>query len=252
MSQELSVPNELSQLSPDVAGALGAYLNEGAGDDMKGLTPDFPRIGILHTNGAGTFQTGASDAAEFEKEIEGVILHNHGQKAWWARPMGESGGAGEKPQCYSLDGVLPRPDSEQKQAEDCGKCAHNEYGSDVRPDGSAGRGKACKDMRRLFILRTDQVFPSILVIPPTSLKNWSGYVTNLVNTHKMRPGICVTKVKAVQAASRDGVKFTRVEFSFVRVINAAEAELMVKMLERVRAYASPPTAGEYLGDAQEA
>lgn len=54
----------------------------------------------------------------------------------------------------------------------CQLCEMNQYGTDQ----SGGKGKACKNMRTLYILRSGEAMPIQLSLPPTSLSPFSEFV----------------------------------------------------------------------------
>lgn len=92
------------------------------------------------------------------------------------------------PMCYAFgrveEDLQPHENSEEPQAGSCAECPHNEWGSD--PDG--GRGKACKNSRRIAIIDADVLKAAdpieairkanvvMCKIPVTSIKNFSQYV----------------------------------------------------------------------------
>lgn len=59
----------------------------------------------------------------------------------------------------------------------CASCPMNQWGSEHQR--RAGKGKACKEMRRLLLLIDDYAMPAILALPPTSIKAWDNYCSAL-------------------------------------------------------------------------
>jgi len=108
------------------------------------------------------------------KEIKGVVIYFHRARGFW-RDEGES-----MPTCSSMDGKKGTV-TETGEPQTCSSCPYNQFGSDLK----GGKGKACKEMRRLFVLQEGDMYPSILSIPPTSLRNWDSYVSNLVSKKKI-------------------------------------------------------------------
>jgi len=106
------------------------------------------------------------------------------------------------PACYAIgegraEDLEPYPDSERKQSDACSSCEKFEWGSD--PNG--GRGKACKERRRLALMPADgSAEMCLLSIPPTSLKNWSNHVRSIIATTGMSPAGVITKIKTVPSA----------------------------------------------------
>ena len=90
------------------------------------------------------------------------------------------------PMCYAFgrdeEELAPHPDAEEPQHTNCKDCPNNEWGSD--PDG--GRGKACKNTRRIAIIPADALTKGLegvrranvvmCKIPVTSIKLFSTYV----------------------------------------------------------------------------
>lgn len=94
--------------------------------------------------------------------------------------------------------LVPHPDSEERQHETCEGCEMDAWGSD--PGG--GRGKACKEIRRLAVLPLDalkdpskiQAYTEAYVrIPVMSVPKWSSYV-HLVAANQTAPFAVVTRM----------------------------------------------------------
>jgi hypothetical protein len=82
--------------------------------------------------------------------------------------------------------AAPSKHAPQAQAETCAKCPKNEWGSD--PGG--GKGKACKNTRRLLVVPADadeKTQPWVISVSPTGLKHFDKYVNSLadVATHPL-------------------------------------------------------------------
>lgn len=105
----------------------------------------------------------------------------------------------KSPICYAYcedpeaEGAVmkPHPKASKPQAESCDNCKWNEWGSD--PDG--GRGKACKNTRRLAILpagveledvQTAEVATMALPVMTVS-KKWAPYVHKLATLYNRPP-----------------------------------------------------------------
>jgi len=149
------------------------------------------------------------------------------------------------PICFALsetgEGMTPHNNSLHKQAESCEECAMNEWGSD--PKG--GRGKACKEVRRLACMSDgaledlDQMADSqvaLLRVPVTSVKNWGGYVHKLASGNRP-PWSVITEVHVVpDQKSQFQVKFDLVE----ALTNAEELKEVNAQRKRGQALAMIP------------
>lgn len=107
------------------------------------------------------------------------------------------------PKCFAFseDGgpdMAPHDMSEIKQHETCLGCPQNEWGT-----ADTGRGKACKNIRRLGIITEDGLEDvsgaelAVLKIPVTSVKEWGAYVNLIANTLKRPPFAVVTEISIV-------------------------------------------------------
>ena len=101
-----------------------------------------------------------------EKTLEGIILYNHSAYTLW--PEGSEYDEDTKPLCSSVDGKtgIGVPGGA------CATCPMNAYGS--AKDG--GRGKACKNMRHLYLLRSGEYMPLLVSLPPTSIRPFKEFL----------------------------------------------------------------------------
>jgi len=68
-------------------------------------------------------------------------------KVFYLKGYDKDTSEGQKPDCYSSDGIEPAADAQNKQAKKCATCAHNQWGSRISERG-ATKGKACSDTVR--------------------------------------------------------------------------------------------------------
>jgi len=140
------------------------------------------------------------------------------------------------PACYAYgreeEGMAPHDDSPNKQGEDCASCSQNEWGSADR-----GKGKACKNTRRLAVLAESDLGEDILQaeeayvhVPVTSVKAWAGYVRQLESTLHRPPLAVVTEIALVPD---DDVQF-RMTFKTVEQIDDGDVlEALTQKAEAV-------------------
>lgn len=100
------------------------------------------------------------------------------------------------PVCWSvgqdLDTMVPSDKATKPQAASCDACPKNDWGS-----GFGGRGKACKNTRRLIVVPPkfdDKTPPMTLYVSPTGLKQWDAYVRRLAIEYTARPIDVVTSI----------------------------------------------------------
>lgn len=135
------------------------FSNEELAEDMDGLTMSFPRIKIP-AGGVLQFEipNGDPQHPDYSHTLTGVILFSHASCAYW--PEGDEYSDDVPPLCSSVDG-------KQGYGEPggvCETCALSQFGS-----ASNGRGKACKNMRVLYLLRSGEFMPLAINLSPTSI-----------------------------------------------------------------------------------
>jgi hypothetical protein len=79
------------------------------------------------------------------------------------------------PDCFSLDGIRPHPESESPQNDLCAQCPHNAWGSKIGPQGQ--QLKACTDQKRLAVVSADDPEGPVylLQVTPAALKGLNAY-----------------------------------------------------------------------------
>jgi len=167
--------------------------------NLHGVIPRLPLIRMLHA-GALMFEiqddlTGKPRRVE---QIEGIMLDHQRVNAWWEEEYARGGR--RHPACWSMDALRPDAMAFPIQSERCAICAQNQY-------GSRGRGKACKNLRRLLIKLDASLLPYILTVPPTSLKEIDRYLTALTNV-EIPASAAVTQFTLTAAKNDDGIAYS--------------------------------------------
>lgn len=153
---------------PDIVDGGSDFSQEELADDMDGLQLGFQRVKIP-SGGQLQFELPGDDPdnPDYTKYLEGVILYSHNSNSYW--PTGEDYDDNNPPACQSVDG---------KQGHGCpggvcASCPYNAFGSD--PKGT-GKGKACKNQRIVYLLRSGEFMPIQLSLPPTSIRPYTDFV----------------------------------------------------------------------------
>lgn len=139
--------------------AEGDFSQDELSEDMAGMQMSFQRVKIPG-GGVVQFEMPSDDPEnpDYVKLLEGVILHHHASNAYW--PEGSEYDDDALPLCSSVDGLA----GAGSPGILCSSCPMNQFGS-----GKEGRGKACKNMRQLYLLRSGEYMPLQVTLPPTSL-----------------------------------------------------------------------------------
>lgn len=189
--------------------------------EMDGLTAAFDIIKIP-IGGVTLFEMPTDNPEETEsvKEFSAVILHHHPMRAYYKEAY--TGGT-NPPDCGSFNGVTGMGDP----SGNCADCLFNEFGT------GANGAKACKERRRLYLLREGDIFPLILSLPTGSLKTFSRYLMRcLPKWGASNAG--VTRFKLTKAVSSGGIAFTKAQFQMERKLTEQELPLVTVIAEQVK------------------
>lgn len=82
-----------------------------------------------------------------------VSINPNVSKAWYEGKY-QPGDEPSAPDCYSNNGMVPLPDADKIQSQQCATCDKNVWGSDVNPN-NGNRLKACKDAKHISLMFLD-------------------------------------------------------------------------------------------------
>jgi hypothetical protein len=195
-------------LAPDEE--MAELLAESLGDESLGVQ-DFPKIRVP-SGGDTQFKLIRDGEETYVKEITGVLVYHKPQRVYWTDPEP----SGKAPDCSSADGKRPvasglyGPQGELAHENATGLCANcpmAQAGSDPNPKN---RGAACKDQKLLFLVQPGEMFPSVVVAPPSSLREVKQFMIGLVNSRTpwWSVEVALTLEKATNAA---GISFARIK-----------------------------------------
>ena len=173
-------------------------------DDDGGI--DAKHIKIPSGGGkAFEVETDDPDDPEVMKEVTGVIIFTHRMNAYWAQKFGEAGEDGninKSPDCSSMDGKQG-VNRETGEIRTCDTCPYNQFGSD-------GKGKACKNMRRLYIMMDTRPDIYLLTVPPTSIRDINKALKKIMGQQHIPYSHMVVTFKLTTSENGDGIKFSKV------------------------------------------
>ncbi|HML68265.1 MAG TPA: hypothetical protein PKA81_07685 [Clostridia bacterium] len=211
-------------------------LTDAMSQELEGLSLSFERIKIPSA-GSTIFELPAVDGGEPEvvKEFSGVILYHHPLFAFYREKYT---GGNEPPDCGSMDGVTGEGDP----GGTCAKCRYNQFGS-----GESG-GKACKNRRRIYILREGEIFPVLLSLPTGSLKEFTRYIQRLLSRGKKSLAV-VTRFSLKKAVNTGGIAYSQAQFNMERALTETERSVVSGLAAQVKEYAKH--VGGYSADLDE-
>jgi len=199
-------------------------LSDAMSQELEGLSLSFERIKIPSA-GSTVFELPGEDDSEpaTVKEFTGVILYHHPLFAYY---RDKYAGGNEPPDCGSFDGVTGEGDPGGV----CAKCRYNQFGS------GEGGGKACKNRRRIYILREGEVFPVLLSLPTGSLKEFTRYIQRLLSRSKKSIAV-VTRFSLKKAVNTGGIAYSQAQFSAERSLTEVELTAVASLAAQVKEYA---------------
>ena len=200
-------------------------LAEAMASEMTGMDVTFDRVSIPAAGGT-TFELpgelpGETDAA---KEFTGVILYHHPLFAYYRERFN---GGNNPPDCGSYDGVMGTGNPGGR----CDRCPLNQFGS------GANGGKACKNKRRVYILREGELIPILLTLPTGSMREFAVYIKRLLTKGKKSSAV-VTRFSLKKAVNASGIAYSQAQFAVDRVLTDEEQRYISAMAEQVKSFAS--------------
>ena len=192
-------------------------------EELAGLDSGFDRIKIP-AGGGTVFEIPGDnpDEPEAVKEFSAVILCHHTLNSFYRTKY--TGGS-VPPDCCSLDGCVGSGDP----GGECVDCQYNQFGS-----GENG-GKACKQRRRIYVLREGEIFPMLLSLPTGSLKEFGRYIKRLLSKGKKSNNV-VTRFSLKKASNQSGMAYSQAVFSVDRDLTPEEQSLIDALSAQVKAY----------------
>ncbi len=224
---------ELVKKEESVVAEYGAGVNfsDLLAEELDGLTPSFERIKIPAGGGLAFEVPGDDpDSPDSVKEFKAVILYHHPINCYYEE---EYTGGNNPPDCGSMDGHVGVV-AETGEVKQCADCEYSKFGT-----GKNGV-KACKQKRRIYLLREGEALPTILSLPTGSLSEFSKYVMRLLSKGKKTNGV-VTKFTLRKAQNSGGINYSQAVFAVDRELVDAEIENVKNMSEQVKALATKVT-----------
>lgn len=192
-------------------------------EELDGLDMSFERIKIPSA-GSTVFEVPGENPGEPDtvKEFSAVILYHHPLFSYY---KSKYTGGNNPPDCGSFDGITGEGDP----GGNCKTCPYNKFGT-----GENG-SKACKNRRRIYVLREGEIFPLLLSLPTGSLKEFTKYIKRLLGKGRKSNSV-VTRFSLRKATNSGGLAYSQAQFAVDRVLTPQEHALLDKLSEQVKAY----------------
>lgn len=172
-----------------------------------------PSGNVIKVKPTGNFI--APDGFDLGNEIHIVVLDFISANRFYSGPYDPNNPA--PPVCFAFGKIIANmePDTEapEKQADKCGTCALNQFGS-----GNNGKSKACKNTRELAFLIVDPENPEdvtapdapiyTMSLPPTAIRSFDGVVGAIDRALGGTPIKAIITVRANNVGTYAAISFT--------------------------------------------
>ena len=154
-------------------------------------------------------------------QLDVRVLAAVSERAWY--PNDFDADKVQVPDCYTLNDTVPHPEAVNPQADNCGDCQYNKWGS-----AKVGRGKACREGARVIVIPANvPIGPAQMYtakVPITSLSAVTGFTARCGQANKLM-GEFVTRLSVVE----DKKSFFKVHLTPVEITNDMDmGQLMAK------------------------
>ena len=191
----------------------------------------------------GMMAFSVDDTDTIKPPVKAIIAVSQKARAFW--PAKDT--AGQPPLCSSPDGLMGHFDAASEQVKDAATMAFRHPALDtLNPEEAAGpwpcngcplaewgsgkgRGRACKDLRRLIVLVEGWTMPAIMTLPPTSIKPFDMYASACARTKGSAYFTGVSRIELSQEANGDGIKFSVAKFALERPLNDGELQAVFEI-----------------------
>jgi hypothetical protein len=224
------VPYERYAVAQVGVGALMDTLRENVGPGQLSVF-DLDRVKIP-AGGSTTWSVPTLEGeAQDARTLDGVVVYHREPRAFWQTPFAESGG-GTPPDCASQFGDIGigTPGGE------CAVCPLSQWGSKPHPTrpGEHTRGQACKQTKLVALLQPDALLPTVVFVPPTSLKPMRSYLLGLASRSRPYWSV-VTSLALEKAKNADGLEYSQVAPRLLDTLSPEAAASVKEYADAMRA-----------------
>lgn len=208
----------------EIAGVDAGELIETVRANLGGqeLKPSDLDVVKMPSGGGLFFEVPDLEDVKAEKTLNGVIIHHNLVRAFWKEDLDESGG-GTPPDCSSPDSVWGYGEPgdglrAQSPPKGCDDCPMAVFGS-----AEDGRGQACKQSHLLFLVRPDELLPTVVRLAPTSLQPAKQFLLRLSSKAVPYYGVQV-EIGLEKATSAGGQDYAKATFKVTSRLDPEERQ----------------------------
>jgi len=242
-------PALLGQTNDALRSAMEANLGEG----VKLRMWDLDRVKIPSGGSLAWEVTDEDGIPSYPQKLVGIIVYTKRVRSMWFESI-EQGGGGSPPDCSSPDALQgygdPGVACETCQFSKFGNWDGDEWVPDERTQRQRGDDEVdpppCSLRRAVFILREGQPFPTLLVLPPTSVKVLEKWLRQI--TMRLKPyWRFVVELSLEKAKNPDNVEYARLVIKPLRALSVEENATVEPFAKATRETFAAYHEGEQLG-----
>lgn len=223
-----SIANRYEGMDPEMMAELQ--------DEMGDLDPESGitcrKIKIPSGGGLAYEVQGEEESdVEYMKEINAVIVFTHRVSGFWPGSYGDDD-QNKIPVCSSMDGKTGL-NIQTGELVSCENCPMNQFGSAIDQKGMAGKGKACKNMRRLYMMLDGDPNFYLLTVPPTSIKDVNKQLAKIMAGGVPYTGL-VVKLTLEKTKNAAGVEYSKVVIGKSGLLPPAVSAIAKEMRRQIK------------------
>lgn len=211
--RELAVQSEFATNYPAIAPSaeMAAMMADILGDETLEMR-NLPLVKCPPAE-ADYFSFEAGGKTQTPKRLKGYLVHYIPQRGFWTNPVP----TGVPPVCASSDNK--RPDAGglygaggEREHENptglCSNCPMAQKGTDLK----GGRQPACKEQRRLFVVLKGLLLPTVVSVPPSSIKTMKDFLVSMAMSGTGWWSVPI-EISLEKATNAEGKQFNKIILS---------------------------------------
>lgn len=223
-----SIANRYEGMDPEMMAELQ--------DEMSDLDPESGitcrKIKIPSGGGLAYEVQGEDETdADYMKEINAVIVFTHRVGGFWPGGYGDDE-QNKIPVCSSMDGKTGL-NIQTGEITSCENCPMNQFGSAIDQKGMAAKGKACKNMRRLYMMMDGDPNFYLLTVPPTSIRDVNKQLAKIMAGGVPYTGL-VVRLTLEKTQNAAGVAYSKVVIGKSGLLPPAVSAVAKEMRRQIK------------------
>lgn len=214
MSTELVIPDYLKDMM--------ASVDVPKTEDMVSGGMSTPRISLKGSR--FRFKEGGEEIEILKDDLDcvivGVVPEQGTAKTFYEGAYNPE--SSDPPDCSSTNGMNPDSWITNPISNNCNTCPNNKFGSAISMSGK--KSKACRDSRRLYIVRASEMKEKkpkawLLSVTVSSLKDLTNYSRDLARSKIPSPSVVITRISFDPDS-----EFPKIQFKVLGILNEAMAK----------------------------